>query len=84
MNTDKIYAEQIANEYAPKQASKVKALRKLDAKAKADAKQTWDDAHMKPAERNAKMQEEREKQIAEANRRKEEADARYEAAKKTK
>lgn len=34
MNTDKIYAEQIANEYAPKQTSKVKALRKLDAKAK--------------------------------------------------
>ena len=37
MNTDKIYAEQIANEYAPKQASKVKALKKLDAKAKAPA-----------------------------------------------
>ena len=37
MNTDKIYAEQIANEYAPKQASKVKALRKLDAKAKSPA-----------------------------------------------
>ena len=34
MNTDKIYAEHIANEYAPKQTSKVKALRKLDAKAK--------------------------------------------------
>ena len=34
MNTDKIYAEQIANAYAPKQASKVKALKKLDAKAK--------------------------------------------------
>ena len=34
MNTDKIYAEHIANEYAPKQASKVKALKKLDAKAK--------------------------------------------------
>ena len=34
MNTDKIYAEQIANEYAPKQTSKVKALKKLDAKAK--------------------------------------------------
>ena len=34
MNTDKIYAEQIANEYAPKQTSKVKALRRLDAKAK--------------------------------------------------
>ncbi len=37
MNTDKIYAEQIANEYAPKQASKVKALKKLDAKAKKPA-----------------------------------------------
>ena len=34
MNTDKIYAEQIANEYAPKEASKVKALRRLDRKAK--------------------------------------------------
>ena len=34
MNTDKIYAEHIANEYAPKQTSKVKALKKLDAKAK--------------------------------------------------
>ena len=34
MNTDRIYAEQIANEYAPKQTSKVKALKKLDAKAK--------------------------------------------------
>ena len=34
MNTDKIYAEHIANEYAPKQTSKVKALRKLDARAK--------------------------------------------------
>lgn len=37
MNTDKIYAEQIANEYAPKDASKVVALRKLDAKAKLPA-----------------------------------------------
>lgn len=34
MNTDKIYAEQIANEYSTKQTSKVKALKKLDAKAK--------------------------------------------------
>ncbi len=34
MNTDKIYAEHIVNEYAPKQTSKVKALKKLDAKAK--------------------------------------------------
>ena len=52
------------------------------AKAKADAKKTWDDAHMSPSERSAKMQEEREQQIADANRRKEEAEARYEQAKK--
>lgn len=37
MNTDKIYAEQLANEYAPKDASKVIALRKLDARAKLPA-----------------------------------------------
>ena len=37
MNTDKIYAEQIANQYAPKQTSKVKMLKKLDAKAKQPA-----------------------------------------------
>ena len=34
MNTDKIFAEAIANEYAPKDTSKVVALRKLDRKAK--------------------------------------------------
>jgi hypothetical protein len=34
MNTDKIYAEAIANQYAPKDTSKVVALRKLDRKAK--------------------------------------------------
>ena len=34
MNTDKIYAEQLANEYAPKDTSKVVALRKLDTRAK--------------------------------------------------
>lgn len=37
MNTDKIYAEQIANAYAPKDTSNVVALRKLDAKAKLPA-----------------------------------------------
>lgn len=37
MNTDKIYAEQIANEYAPKDTAKVKQLRKLDNKAKLPA-----------------------------------------------
>ena len=52
------------------------------AKAKADAKKSWDDAHMSPAERSAKMQEERDAKIAEAKARTEEANARYEAAKK--
>ncbi len=37
MNTDKIYAEALANEYAPKDASKVVALKKLDRKAKLPA-----------------------------------------------
>lgn len=37
MNTDKIYAESLANEYAPKDTSKVMALRKLDRKAKMPA-----------------------------------------------
>lgn len=37
MNTDKIYAEKIASEYAPKEASKVVALKKLDRKAKMPA-----------------------------------------------
>lgn len=37
MNTDKIYAENLANEYAPKDDSKVIALKKLDAKAKTPA-----------------------------------------------
>ena len=51
------------------------------ARAKADAKKHWDDAHMSPSERAAKMQGEREKQIAAANERKAAAEARYEAAK---
>ena len=34
MNTDKFYAEQIANEYSVKETTKVKQLKKLDAKAK--------------------------------------------------
>ncbi|MBR5825945.1 MAG: dihydropteridine reductase [Clostridia bacterium] len=37
MNTDKIYAESIAKEYAPKNNYKVVALKKLDAKAKRPA-----------------------------------------------
>ena len=52
------------------------------AKAKADAKKNWDDAHMSPSERAAKMQEEREAQIAAAQERTAAANARYDAAKK--
>ena len=37
MNTDRIYAESIAKEYAPKENSKIIALRKLDRKAKLPA-----------------------------------------------
>ncbi len=34
MNTDKIFAEALVNEYSPKDTSKVVALKKLDRKAK--------------------------------------------------
>ena len=37
MNTDKIYAESIAKDYAPKDNSKIIALKKLDQKAKMPA-----------------------------------------------
>lgn len=52
------------------------------AKAKVSAKKSWDDAHMSPAERAAKMQAERDAQLAAAKARTAEAQARYEAAKK--
>ena len=51
------------------------------ARAKAQAKQSWDDAHMTPAERAAKVREEQQKQIAEANERIRLANERYMAAK---
>lgn len=54
------------------------------AKAKADAKQVWDDAHMTPAQRAEKMQAEREQQIADAKARTEAAEERIENAKKSK
>lgn len=52
------------------------------AKAKADSKKSWDDAHMSPAERSQKTQEKRNAQIEAAKTRTAEANARYEAAKK--
>lgn len=52
------------------------------AKAKADAKKSWDDAHMSPAQRAAKMQQERDEQIAAAKQRTAEANERYNNAKK--
>ena len=50
------------------------------ARAKEQGKKSWDYAHMTPAERNAKMQEEREKQIEKANERKAAADERIKKA----
>jgi hypothetical protein len=52
------------------------------AKAKADSKKTWDEAHMSPSQRKEEMQAEREEQIAKANERKARAEERYENAKK--
>ena len=52
------------------------------AKAKANAKKSWDDAHMSPSERAAKMQKEREEKIAAAEDRIEEANERYWTAKR--
>lgn len=52
------------------------------ARAKADSKKVWDEAHMSPKERAAKEQEAREARIAEANKREAEAKKRYDAAKK--
>ena len=52
------------------------------AAAKAEARANFEEAKMTPSQRQAKMQEEREAQIAAANERKAAADARIEAAKK--
>ena len=52
------------------------------AKAKADARKTWDEAHMSPAEREAKMQAEREAQIAAAEERRAAAEKRIDDMKK--
>lgn len=52
------------------------------ARAKADAKKSWDDAHMSPSERAEKDREARDKRIAEANARVEAANERYNEAKK--
>ncbi len=52
------------------------------AKAKADAKKSWDDAHMSPTERASADQKVRDEKIAEAKARTEQANARYDAAKK--
>lgn len=50
-------------------------------RAKESAKKSWDDAHMSPAERTAKVRAEQEKQIAEANERTASAKARCAKAK---
>ena len=52
------------------------------AAVKAESKAQWEEAKMSPSQRQAKMQEERDAQIAAANERKAAADARTQAAKK--
>ena len=52
------------------------------AAAKAEAKANWEEAKMSPSQRQAKMQSERDAQIATANARKAAAYARIDAAKK--
>ena len=52
------------------------------AKAKANAKKSWDDAHMTPSERAEREQKARNARIEEARKRTAEANARYEAARK--
>ena len=52
------------------------------AAAKAESKAQWEEAKMSPSQRQAKMQEERDAQIAAANERKAAAEARIDAAKK--
>ena len=52
------------------------------AAAKAEAKANFEEARMSPSQRQAKMQQERDAQIAAANERKAAADARIDEAKK--
>ena len=52
------------------------------AATKAESKAQWEEAKMSPAQRQAKMQADREAQMEEANRRKAAAEERIEAAKK--
>ena len=52
------------------------------AKAKADAKKSWDDAHMSPSKRTAKIREENAARTAKAQARTAVANARIDAAKK--
>lgn len=52
------------------------------ARAKEQGRKSWEEAHMTPAERQAKMKAEREAQIAEAKERTLKANERYENAKK--
>ncbi|MBO4979924.1 MAG: hypothetical protein J6D16_05905 [Clostridia bacterium] len=51
------------------------------AAAKAESKANWEEAKMSPSQRQARLQKERETQIASANERKAAAEARIDAAK---
>ena len=54
------------------------------AAAKAQARANWEEAKMSPSQRQAKMQAEREAQIAQANERRDAANARIDRAKNEK
>lgn len=54
------------------------------AAVKAESKANWEEAKMSPAARQEMMQKERDEQIAEANKRRAEAEDRIEAAKNSK
>ena len=52
------------------------------ARAKARAKKSWKDAHMTPSQRAAHAQKERDRRMADAKKRTEAANKRYQSAKK--
>ena len=73
-NFEAVKAESKANFEANRGKNTIK-------RAKENAKKSWDGAHMTPAQRTAKVREEQQKQIEEANARKAAAEAKYEEVK---
>jgi len=72
-NFNAVKAESRAN-FEENRGKNTFAKAKADAKAKKEAKENWDAAKQSIAKRQAKIKEEQEKQIMEANHRKEVAE----------